>query len=213
MYICDFSRSEGAGSANVRNTRGLTRSVIARIVPPLPAPSRPSNTTIARSPLCLTHSWSLQSSACRRRSSPSYSLRFIRGVPFTDSTLAICHTSLAGRPFSYEATSGVQPASARARLEPADRVPRGARAGRHAQVAARERRTVGVGHAQPRHAPPGSAVAHDHGLVAAPEHPVVGPLAQRGQHGQQRLALLGEPVFEALAIATHVHAREDAVVD
>ena len=28
MYICDFSRSVGAGSATTRNTRGLTRSVI-----------------------------------------------------------------------------------------------------------------------------------------------------------------------------------------
>src|SRR5205085_965504 len=37
MYICDFSRSDGAGSATTRNTRGLTRSVIARIVPPFPA--------------------------------------------------------------------------------------------------------------------------------------------------------------------------------
>src|SRR5512132_4027958 len=42
MYICDFSRSVGAGSATTRKTRGLTRSVIALIVPPLPAPSRPS---------------------------------------------------------------------------------------------------------------------------------------------------------------------------
>src|SRR5215470_5747074 len=42
MYIWLFSRSVGAGSATTRNTRGLTRSVIALIVPPLPAPSRPS---------------------------------------------------------------------------------------------------------------------------------------------------------------------------
>ena len=55
MYICDFSRSDGAGSATTRNTRGLTRSVMARIVPPLPAASRPSKTTITRSPLCFTH--------------------------------------------------------------------------------------------------------------------------------------------------------------
>ena len=44
MYICDFSRSVGAGSATTRKTRGLTRSVIALIVPPLPAVSRPSKT-------------------------------------------------------------------------------------------------------------------------------------------------------------------------
>ena len=37
MYICDFSRSDGAGSATSRKTRGLTRSVRARMVPPLPA--------------------------------------------------------------------------------------------------------------------------------------------------------------------------------
>src|ERR1700730_759736 len=35
MYICDFSRSVGAGRATTRNTRGLTRSVIRLIVPPL----------------------------------------------------------------------------------------------------------------------------------------------------------------------------------
>ena len=28
MYICDFSRSDGAGSATTRKTRGLTRSVM-----------------------------------------------------------------------------------------------------------------------------------------------------------------------------------------
>jgi hypothetical protein len=32
-----------AGSATMRNTRGLTRSLSALIVPPLPAPSRPAN--------------------------------------------------------------------------------------------------------------------------------------------------------------------------
>src|SRR5260370_19202858 len=42
MYIWLFSRSEGAGSATTRKMRGLTRSVMALIVPPLPAPSRPS---------------------------------------------------------------------------------------------------------------------------------------------------------------------------
>src|SRR5216683_1415170 len=38
MNSCVFSRSDGAGSATVRNTRGLTRSVIALMVPPLPSP-------------------------------------------------------------------------------------------------------------------------------------------------------------------------------
>src|SRR5262245_61368820 len=75
IYICVFSRSEGAGSATVRNTRGLTRSVSARIVPPFPAPSRPSNTTITLSPFSLTHDWSAQSSPCKRRNSASYSFR------------------------------------------------------------------------------------------------------------------------------------------
>src|SRR3954470_16343615 len=75
MYIWLFSRSLGAASAMTRNTRGLTRSVIALMVPPLPAPSRPSNTMQIFSPLCLTHSCSLTSSTCRRFSSVSYSLR------------------------------------------------------------------------------------------------------------------------------------------
>src|SRR5215510_8716124 len=77
MYICDFSRSDGAGSATTRNTRGLTRSVIALIAPPLPAASRPSKTTITRRPFSFTHSCSVHSSTCSLRSSVSYSLRFI----------------------------------------------------------------------------------------------------------------------------------------
>ena len=56
IYIWLFSLSEGAGIATTRNTRGLTRSVIARIVPPLPAASRPSKTTITRRPLYLIQS-------------------------------------------------------------------------------------------------------------------------------------------------------------
>src|SRR5262245_36932098 len=81
MYICDFSRSDGAGSAMRRNTRGLTRSVIARIVPPLPAASRPSNTMITRSPLCFTHSCSLHHSPGSLRSSFADFLPFI--LPFS----------------------------------------------------------------------------------------------------------------------------------
>src|SRR5688572_10378730 len=77
MYIWLFSRSVGAGSATTRNTRGLTRSLIALMVPPLPAPSRPSNTTQTLRPLCFTHSCSRTSSPCSRSSSFSYSLRFI----------------------------------------------------------------------------------------------------------------------------------------
>src|SRR5205085_3217791 len=51
MNIWVFWRSEGAGSATTRNTRGLTRSVSALMVPPLPAPSRPSNTMQTLRPL------------------------------------------------------------------------------------------------------------------------------------------------------------------
>jgi hypothetical protein len=35
--ICDSSRSVGAGRAMTRNSRGLTRSVIRLMMPPLPA--------------------------------------------------------------------------------------------------------------------------------------------------------------------------------
>src|SRR5215475_12360776 len=64
-----FFRSEGAGNATTRNTRGLTRSVIALMVPPLPAASRPSNTMMTRNPLCFTQPCSRQSSTCSLRSS------------------------------------------------------------------------------------------------------------------------------------------------
>src|SRR5437763_1011796 len=53
MNIWDFWRSEGAGSATTRNVRGLTRSVSALMVPPLPAASRPSNRMMMRAPLFL----------------------------------------------------------------------------------------------------------------------------------------------------------------
>lgn len=51
----------GAGRATTRKTLGLTRSVIAFMVPPLPAASRPPKTTTTRSPLNLTQSCSLHS--------------------------------------------------------------------------------------------------------------------------------------------------------
>ncbi len=76
-YIWDLSRSVGAGRATTRNTRGLTRSVIRLIVPPFPAVSRPSKTRQTFAPDALTHSCIATSSPCRRRSSRSYSLRFI----------------------------------------------------------------------------------------------------------------------------------------
>ena len=53
MNICVFSRSEGAGSATTRNTRGLTFSVIALIVPPLPAASLTFEKDDNRAPLPL----------------------------------------------------------------------------------------------------------------------------------------------------------------
>src|SRR5262249_25039638 len=50
---------------------------MALIVPPLPAASRPSNTTITRSPFSRIQSWSAHSSTCRVRSSLLYSWSFI----------------------------------------------------------------------------------------------------------------------------------------
>ena len=47
------------------------------MLPPLPAASRPSKTTITRSPLSFTHSCKRQSSVWSLRSSFSYCLRFI----------------------------------------------------------------------------------------------------------------------------------------
>ena len=79
MYICDFSRSVGADRATTLKTRGLTRSVIRLIVPPLPAVSRPSNTMQTLAPVAFTHSCSATSSPWRRRISRSYSL-FVIGV-------------------------------------------------------------------------------------------------------------------------------------
>ena len=59
-----FSRSEGAGRATTLKTRGLSRSVIARIVPPFPAPSRPSKMTMTRRPFSLTQRWRWHSRTC-----------------------------------------------------------------------------------------------------------------------------------------------------
>ena len=80
MYICDFSRSVGVGRAMCLNTRGLVRSVIRRIVPPLPAESSPSNTMQTLAPVALTHSCMATSSPCSRRISFSYSFLFILGL-------------------------------------------------------------------------------------------------------------------------------------
>ena len=63
-YICDFSRSVGAGSATTRKTRGLTLAVIALMTPPLPAVSRPSKTMQTFAPVARTHSCIATNSAC-----------------------------------------------------------------------------------------------------------------------------------------------------
>ncbi len=89
-YICDFSRSVGAGSATTRNTRGLTRSVIRLIVPPFPAVSRPSNTTQTLAPESFTHSCIATSSPCKILICRSYSLRFIfAGGPAPGSCVTV----------------------------------------------------------------------------------------------------------------------------
>ena len=77
MYICVFSRSVGAGKATTRNTRGLTRSVIALMTPPFPAVSRPSKTTHTLAPVDFTHSCIATSSACSFLSSALYSFFFM----------------------------------------------------------------------------------------------------------------------------------------
>src|SRR5205085_394719 len=74
MYICDFSRSVGAGSAITRKTRGLTRSVSALMVPPLPAPSRPSKAMQTLRPFACTQACSSTSSTCSLSSLAAYSL-------------------------------------------------------------------------------------------------------------------------------------------
>src|SRR5215831_10795526 len=76
MYICVFSRSDGAGNATDRKTRGLTRSLMALMVPPLPAPSRPSKRMITRKPSCLIQFCSLHNWPCSLRNSFVYFLFF-----------------------------------------------------------------------------------------------------------------------------------------
>src|SRR4029450_13222343 len=104
MYICDFSRSVGAGRATTRNTRGLTRSAMALIVPPLPAVSRPSNTTQTLAPDAFTHSCMATSSPCRRRNSFSYSFSFIFDASGEGPLLAV-----ADEDVPFELTSLEEP--------------------------------------------------------------------------------------------------------
>ena len=66
MYICERSRSFGAGSATTRKTRGLTRSVSRLMTPPFPAVSRPSNTMHTLACSWTTQRCSCTSSTCRR---------------------------------------------------------------------------------------------------------------------------------------------------
>src|SRR5215467_1846475 len=87
MYIWVFSRSVGAGRATTRKMRGLTLSVMALIVPPFPAPSRPSKMMQTLRPLCTTHCWSLTSSTCRRASSRSYFFRF--SLPWASGAFSV----------------------------------------------------------------------------------------------------------------------------
>ena len=60
------SRSVGADSATTLNTRGLTRSVMRLIVPPLPAVIAAFEHDATLAPVVLTHSCSATSSAWRR---------------------------------------------------------------------------------------------------------------------------------------------------
>src|SRR6516164_5337433 len=101
MYSWDFSRSVGAGSATMRNTRGLTLSVIALMTPPLPAVSRPSKTTTIRNPWSCTQSCSFTSSPCSFFRCSSYSLFFIFSRFPSDAgaaALALLGAAFAVRP-------------------------------------------------------------------------------------------------------------------
>ena len=66
-----FSRSLGFSSATTRAPRGLRCSMNRLMVPPLPAASRPSKSTISRSPVSLIQFCSLSSSICISRFSRS----------------------------------------------------------------------------------------------------------------------------------------------
>src|SRR5579884_2101320 len=63
--------------------RGLTRSMMRLIMPPLPAASRPSKMITMRAFVALTHSCSFTSSTCSLKSSTSYSLLAIFCLPST----------------------------------------------------------------------------------------------------------------------------------
>src|SRR5262245_5893428 len=103
--------------------------------------------------------------------------------------------------------------SAGGRHEAASRGRRGARPGNRAQVAPRNRPAIGVHETEAGDPPSRATIPDDDGLVPAAEDPLVGPLSQRRQDRQQRLALLGQPVLEAMPLGAHVDALEDPMVD
>ena len=108
--------------------------------------------------------------------------------------------SAAGRRVPRNRHAHDRTCSSHARRQAAYRILRGAGAGDRPQVASRDRPAVGVGEAEPGDAPSRAPVLDDHGLVTPAEDPLVRPLPKRRQHGQQRLALLGQAILEALAL-------------
>jgi polyphosphate kinase 2 len=67
-YHCVFSSSLGLANATVRHWRGFNVSAIAAMAPPLPAVSRPSNTTTRRLPVCCNQRATSLSSSCNAAS-------------------------------------------------------------------------------------------------------------------------------------------------
>ena len=100
---CSAARTSGSSRARSapatrprERSRGLTRSVIALIVPPLPAPSRPSNTMQTLRPFATTHSCSLTSSPWSRSSSSRYFFSFIFFFgPPPDASSSSCFMSVS----------------------------------------------------------------------------------------------------------------------
>src|SRR5262245_27504890 len=191
MYIWLFSRSVGAGNATTRNTRGLTRSVIALIVPPLPAPSRPSKTTQTLSPLWRTHCWSLTSSTWSFSSSSSYFLR----LSFLPGSSGVSIDRLPDRFFTFGLPLSTSSPSAGSAQRGADRRRErgivlgaqrlridGQRAGRGAALGEMDR---GIGLLQP-------PAERARGGLAAGEHDVQRGHAPGLRGGQQPRRRAGE---------------------
>jgi len=85
MYTCDFCRFVGVGRATCLSTRGLVRSLIRRIVPPLPPESSPSNTIHTFAPEDSTHSCIATSSPLETTHLLLVLLRFMLGRTETPS--------------------------------------------------------------------------------------------------------------------------------